>query len=102
MGGTISEGQKQRLLIARALIAKPKILILDEATSSLDNYTQELIKNNIDKLNVTRIVVAHRLSTIRNADKIFVINNGIVEQCGTFDELNSQEGLFQKLVKLQS
>ncbi|MCH9630766.1 MAG: Vitamin B12 import ATP-binding protein BtuD [Chlamydiia bacterium] len=101
-GGTLSEGQKQRLLIARALISKPKILVLDEATSSLDNYTQELIKKNVDQLNVSRIVIAHRLTTIRNADRIFVINNGCIEQSGTYEELNSQEGLFQKLVKMQS
>ena len=100
-GGTLSSGQKQRLLIARALIAKPKILVLDEATSSLDNFTQEEIKKNIDRLNVSRIVVAHRLTTIENADNILVLNHGVVEQSGTFNELNSVEGTFQTLVKMQ-
>ncbi len=73
---TLSGGQLQRLFIARALVNSPKILILDEATNALDNTTQQKIARNIDRLNVTRIMIAHRLSTVRNADRIYVMDQG--------------------------
>ncbi|MBW4627829.1 MAG: NHLP bacteriocin export ABC transporter permease/ATPase subunit [Brasilonema octagenarum HA4186-MV1] len=101
-GGTnLSGGQRQRLLIARALVNKPKIILMDEATSSLDNRTQAIVTESLDKLNATRIVIAHRLSTIRNADRIYVMEAGRVVQVGTFEELAEQEGLFSQLVARQ-
>lgn len=100
-GNTFSGGQKQRLLIARALISKPKILIMDEATSALDNRTQELVGKNLDRLQVTRIVIAHRLSTIRHADRIYVIDKGRVVDSGTFTELAEHPGLFAEFLKKQ-
>jgi ABC-type bacteriocin/lantibiotic exporter with double-glycine peptidase domain len=101
-GGTnLSGGQRQRLLIARSLVLKPKILLMDEATSALDNQTQTIVTESLDRMNATRIVVAHRLSTIRNADRIYVVEAGIVVQSGTFDQLVKQEGLFARLVARQ-
>jgi NHLM bacteriocin system ABC transporter ATP-binding protein len=101
-GGTnLSGGQRQRLLIARALVSKPKVLLLDEATSALDNQTQAIVAKNLETLKVTRIVIAHRLSTIRNADRIYVINAGRVEQAGSFSELMREEGLFAQLAARQ-
>jgi ABC-type bacteriocin/lantibiotic exporter with double-glycine peptidase domain len=101
-GGTnLSGGQKQRLLIARALVNQPKIIVMDEATSSLDNRTQEIVVESLDKLKATRIVIAHRLSTIRHADRIYVVEAGRVVQVGTFEELVQQEGLFAQLVARQ-
>lgn len=101
-GGTnLSGGQRQRLLIARALVLKPKIILMDEATSALDNQTQAIVTESLDKLNATRVVIAHRLSTIRNADRIYVVEAGRVVQVGNFDELVKQEGLFARLVARQ-
>ncbi|WP_415719350.1 NHLP bacteriocin export ABC transporter permease/ATPase subunit [Maridesulfovibrio sp.] len=100
--GTLSGGQKQRLIIARALARKPKILIFDEATSALDNRTQEIVTQSLNRLTVTRIVIAHRLSTIKNADKIVVLENGRVEEIGTYDELLNNKGTFFNLVKRQT
>ena len=100
-GGNLSGGQRQRLVIARALVLNPKILLLDEATSALDNRTQAIVSESLDKLKVTRLVVAHRLSTIRNADRIYVIQAGRVVQQGNFEELAAQEGLFAQLIKRQ-
>ena len=101
-GGTnLSGGQRQRLLIARSLVLKPRIILLDEATSSLDNRTQAIVVESLDKLNATRIVIAHRLSTIRHADRIYVIEAGRMMQVGTFEELVKQEGLFAQLVVRQ-
>ena len=100
-GGNISVGQRQRLLIARALILQPKIILLDEATSALDNKTQAIVTESLERLNVTRVVIAHRLSTIRNADVIYVMSQGRVVQKGRFDELMGQEGLFRRLVTRQ-
>jgi ABC-type bacteriocin/lantibiotic exporter with double-glycine peptidase domain len=100
-GGNISVGQRQRLLIARALILQPKIILLDEATSALDNKTQAIVTESLEQLNVTRVVIAHRLSTIRNADVIYVMSQGGVVQKGRFDELMAQEGLFRRLVTRQ-
>jgi len=78
----LSGGQRQRILVARALIGKPKILIFDEATSALDNQTQDLFNRNIEKLHVTRVIVAHRLSTVRQADCIYVLDKGKVVEEG--------------------
>ncbi|MBD2199408.1 MULTISPECIES: NHLP bacteriocin export ABC transporter permease/ATPase subunit [Calothrix] len=101
-GGTnLSGGQRQRLLIARALALRPRILVFDEATSALDNRTQAIVSESLEKLNVTRIVVAHRLSTIRNADRIYVLENGRLVQQGNFDQLAQQPGLFSQLIQRQ-
>ena len=97
----ISGGQRQRILIARALAMKPSIIICDEATSALDNRTQAIVSRSLDQLKATRIVVAHRLSTIRNADRIIVLDNGRVAESGTFDELMKKNGLFAAMVKRQ-
>jgi NHLM bacteriocin system ABC transporter ATP-binding protein len=101
-GGTnLSGGQRQRLLIARSLVLKPKILLMDEATSALDNQTQSIVTASLDQMNATRIVVAHRLSTIRNADRIYVVEAGRVMQVGNYDQLIKEEGLFARLVSRQ-
>ena len=100
-GGTLSGGQRQRLMIARALVHRPRILFFDEATSALDNRTQEIVSHSLDTLKVTRVVVAHRLSTIRNADRIYVIQNGSVAEHGTYDELFARDGLFAELARRQ-
>lgn len=99
--GGLSGGQRQRLLIARAIVAKPSILFLDEATSALDNITQKKLADALDKLNCTRLVVAHRLSTIKNADKIILIDKGSIAESGTYNELIEQNNLFAQLVKKQ-
>ena len=88
-------------MIARALAAKPSILIFDEATSALDNRTQAIVTESVDKLHATRIVIAHRLSTIRNCDRILVMDKGRLVESGSFDELVAQGGLFAGLVKRQ-
>ncbi|MBP5977241.1 NHLP family bacteriocin export ABC transporter peptidase/permease/ATPase subunit, partial [Brasilonema sp. CT11] len=97
-GSNLSGGQRQRLLIARALALKPRILLFDEATSALDNRTQAIVSESLDKLQVTRIVIAHRLSTIRNADRIYVLQEGRILQQGRFEELAKVEGLFAQLM----
>jgi ATP-binding cassette subfamily C protein len=98
---TISGGQRQRLMIARAIVTKPKILFFDEATSALDAQTQQAISKGIEGLKATRIVIAHRLSTIRNADRIYVLANRTVVQSGTFEELLNQPGEFADLAHRQ-
>ena len=99
--GTISGGQKQRILIARAIISNPKILIFDEATSALDNITQATVSDSLDRMNVTRIVVAHRLSTIKNCDRIFVMDQGRIVEEGKYDDLMKKHGLFYELAVRQ-
>lgn len=99
--GLLSGGQQQRLLIARAIVNKPKILFFDEATSALDNQTQKMVSESIDSLNATRVVIAHRLSTIQNADKIVVLDQGKIVEQGTFDDLMNHKGLFFKLAERQ-
>ena len=99
--GGISGGQKQRLMIARAIAFKPKILIFDEATSALDNKTQKKVSDALDKLKCTRIVIAHRLSTIKHCDRILVLDSGKIIESGTYDELIKQKGFFADLVERQ-
>ncbi len=101
-GSNLSGGQRQRLLIAKALVLKPKIILFDEATSALDNRTQAIVSESLEKMRATRIVIAHRLSTIRNADRIYVIDQGRVVQQGSFDELAAQHGLFAQLMTRQN
>ena len=97
----ISGGQRQRILIARALANRPAIMILDEATSALDNRTQAIVTKSLEKLQATQIVVAHRLSTIRNADKIIVMDEGEIVEQGSYDELMALDGYFAKMAKRQ-
>ena len=99
--GGISGGQRQRLLIARALAGKPRILFFDEATSALDNITQKKVSDAIDGLKCTRVVIAHRLSTIRNCDRIVVLDQGRIAEEGTYETLIEKNGLFAELVKRQ-
>ncbi|MGN0656893.1 MAG: NHLP bacteriocin export ABC transporter permease/ATPase subunit [Ruminiclostridium sp.] len=99
--GGISGGQKQRLMIARAVAPKPKILIFDEATSALDNITQKKISESLDGLKCTRIVIAHRLSTIRRCDRIIVLEGGKIIEDGTYEELIANNGFFAELVERQ-
>ena len=101
-GGNVSGGQRQRLLIARALVKNPKVLLFDEATSALDNRTQEIVSRSLKRRQVSRLVVAHRLSTIQEADMIYVLESGKVSQQGTFDELVAQDGLFQNMMRRQT
>ena len=100
-GGTISGGQRQRLMIARAIAPKPKILIFDEATSALDNITQRKVSEALDKMKCTRIVIAHRLSTIKHCDRILVIDGGKIAEDGTYDELIAKGGIFAALAERQ-
>ncbi|HEX5454134.1 MAG TPA: NHLP bacteriocin export ABC transporter permease/ATPase subunit [Stellaceae bacterium] len=98
---SLSGGQRQRLIIARALVRKPRILIFDEATSALDNRTQAIVNDSLDQLNMTRIVVAHRLSTIRGVDRIHVLDAGRIIESGGYQELVERGGLFTQLVRRQ-
>jgi ABC-type bacteriocin/lantibiotic exporter with double-glycine peptidase domain len=100
-GTTLSGGQRQRLLIARALVRKPRIVLFDEATSALDNRTQQVVSESLQNLKATRIVIAHRLSTVRNADRIYVLDAGKVVQHGTYDELSQIPGMFATMVARQ-
>lgn len=98
-GANLSEGQRQRLEIARAFLLKPNILILDEATSALDSITEHEIFHNITKRNVTCVLVAHRLSTVKKCDRIVVLDKGNIVQMGTHDELRLTPGIYQDLIK---
>ena len=101
-GGSVSGGQRQRIMIARALARRPRILIMDEATSALDNASQRIVTESLAKLkDVTKIIIAHRLSTVRTADRIYVLDGGRVAEVGTFDELLAKGGLFATLAKRQ-
>ena len=99
--GGISGGQKQRLLIARAIAPKPKILFFDEATSALDNMTQKQVSDALDNMNCTRIVIAHRLSTIRHCDRIQMLDDGRIAEEGTYEELIEKNGVFADMVDRQ-
>jgi len=100
-GGGISGGQKQRLMIARAICPKPNILMMDEATSALDNLTQKIVTDSLNEMKCTRIIIAHRLSTIQKCDRIIVLDKGKIAEDGTYDELLARNGLFTELVKRQ-
>ncbi|RYG00507.1 MAG: ATP-binding cassette domain-containing protein, partial [Chitinophagaceae bacterium] len=102
-GIKLSGGQRQRVAIARAILNDPAILILDEATSSLDSHSEQLVQDALDNLmhGRTSFVIAHRLSTIRNADKIVVIDKGVVSESGTHTELMAKNGLYRKLNEMQ-
>ena len=102
----MSGGQKQRIAIARALLLKPKLIILDEATSALDTLSEALVQDALDGImkntNNSLLVIAHRLSTVRNCDMIAVLNKGSVVQYGTHDELNKhKDGMYASLVSKQ-
>jgi len=100
-GETFSGGQKQRLLIARAIVHRPRIVLFDEATSALDNRTQEIVSRSLERLKATRIVIAHRLSTIVNADRIYVLQSGRVVESGSYEELLARGGAFAQLAARQ-
>ncbi len=100
-GTTLSGGQRQRLLIARAIVSKPRIIFFDEATSALDNRTQEIVSRSLERLNATRVVIAHRLSTVMNSDRIVVLVKGRVVQEGPYGTLIEKKGAFADLAKRQ-
>ena len=101
-GVKLSGGQKQRIAIARVFLKNPPVLVLDEATSSLDTATEKLVQKSLDKLSLNRtaIIIAHRLSTIINADRIFVLQDGIVAETGTHEELMAKNGIYKNLYEL--
>ena len=103
-GVRLSGGQVQRLALARAILRKPELLILDEATSSLDTYSERLIQQAIESIakETTVIVIAHRLSTIVNADYIYTLKNGRIIEEGTYSELIQVNNHFNRMVKLQA
>jgi ATP-binding cassette subfamily C protein len=98
---TLSGGQLQRLIIARALIGKPQVLIFDEATSALDNASQAVVTASVSRLHATRIVIAHRLTTIRDADRIYVLDRGRIVESGSFQDLMAKGGAFAALASRQ-
>ena len=100
-GSTFSGGQRQRLMIAKALVNRPRLLVFDEATSALDNLTQAVVTRSLQQLAATRIVVAHRLSTIKDADRIYVLEGGRVTEVGTYHELVGAGGMFTTLARRQ-
>ena len=102
-GSKLSGGERQRLTIARAVLKNPPILILDEATSSLDTESERLVQDAINHMmqNRTSLVIAHRLSTIRHADEIIVLQKGEIAERGSHDALIAQNGLYRKLVEMQ-
>ena len=103
-GVGLSGGERQRLSIARAMLRNPKMLVFDEATASVDSETEHLIQEAIERLisGRTTIMIAHRLSTLSKANKIVVVDNGQIIECGTPQELMAQKGKYYKLVQIQS
>lgn len=100
-GATFSGGQRQRLLIGRAFARRPRLMFFDEATSALDNATQAVVSDSLAQMGASRLVIAHRLSTVRHADRIVVLSGGRVVETGTYDELADKEGLFADLMRPQ-
>jgi NHLM bacteriocin system ABC transporter ATP-binding protein len=100
-GRNISDGQRQRLMIARALVGKPNIILFDEATSALDNHTAAVVRRSLEKLHATRIVIAHRLSTVKNADVICVLHRGEMIEMGCYEQLMQKDGYFRELMRRQ-
>ncbi|MBR3439753.1 MAG: ATP-binding cassette domain-containing protein, partial [Clostridia bacterium] len=96
-GSTISGGQLQRILIARAIVSSPKLLLFDEATSALDNTTQGIVSETLGNMDVTKIVVAHRLSTVIRCNRIIVMDKGRIVEDGTFEDLMNRKGEFYNL-----
>ncbi|PKC51565.1 ABC transporter related protein, partial [Rhizophagus irregularis] len=102
-GLKLSGGQKQRLAIARMFLKNPPILILDEATSALDTETEKIIQTSLSELaqNRTTLIIAHRLSTVRDADQVLVVTSNGIEERGTYDDLVAADGIFAKLHHIQ-
>ena len=101
-GATLSGGQRQRLLLARAIARRPRIMLLDEATSALDNAAQAHVMDTLARMNVTRVVVAHRLSTVRHADLIYVLSEGRIVEQGDYETLVAAGGVFAGLIRRQT
>jgi ABC-type bacteriocin/lantibiotic exporter with double-glycine peptidase domain len=98
---TLSGGQRQRVMLARALIGRPRIVLLDEATSALDNLSQAAVLRDLASLQATRVVIAHRLSTVRDADRIVVLDAGRIVQQGSYRELAEERGAFSAMLARQ-
>jgi ATP-binding cassette subfamily B protein len=100
----LSGGQRQRLSIARAVLKDPPVLVLDEATSSVDNETEAAIQRSMERIIIgrTTIVIAHRLSTVRNADRIFVLDRGVLREHGRHEELVATNGIYAGLWRVQT
>lgn len=101
MGMNLSGGQRQRIILARAIVKNPKIILLDEATSYLDNINEKSIMDNFKQRGITTIVIAHRLSTIIDSDKIFVLDSGCIKERGTHEELMKQTGVYYNMYNLE-